>query len=332
VAVRAGVSLRYFVARRAINAIPVVIGILVFVFFLIELAPGDPVYMLIGEGGATEELITAYRHEFGLDKPLAERFMIFLWQTAQLNFGYSTAYRTPVSKIILDRLPNTVMLTVTAFVISVIVGIALGAYSASRPFSTRDTAIMSVSLIGYSIPGFWLGQLLVLALASSLGWFPVQGIMSMKTLGDPLSWNTVLDVAHHMVLPTIALATYLIALIARMTRVRMLEAMCENYVVTARMKGLPERVVFIRHGLRNALLPVITVIALQFGYQIIGGSVIIETVFSWPGLGRLVYDAILSRDIPIITGVFFLLSLSVVIVNLVADILYACFDPRIRYR
>jgi len=320
------VSLRY-VRRRVLQVLPVVAGILLIGFALIELAPGDPVLALAGESG-DEAYYAFVRERFGLDRPLPERFLIYAGNIVRGDLGVSYVQGRPVIDVIADRLPPTMLLTGAALLISTIVGISLGVYAATRRQRLPDIAIQVTTLAADAAPVFWVGQLAILAFALNLGLFPVQGMADARTPQGILAG--ILDLAHHLALPAMVLAVGEIAVVARMTRVGLIDELTQDYVRTARAKGLSERTVVLRHALRRALIPVTTVIGGRVGH-LISGAVIVETIFGWPGLGRLLVIAMQTRDMPIVMGIFLLVSLSVVIANLITDLIYGQLDPRIAY-
>ncbi len=319
-------SLRY-VGRRVLQVLPVVAGILLIGFALIELAPGDPVLALAGESG-DEAYYAFVRERFGLDRPLPERFLIYAGNIVRGDLGVSYVQGRPVIDVIADRLPPTMLLTGAALLISTVVGISLGVYAATRRQRLPDIAIQVTTLAADAAPVFWVGQLAILAFALNLGLFPVQGMADARTPQGILAG--ILDLAHHLALPAMVLAVGEIAVIARMTRVGLIDELTQDYVRTARAKGLSERTVVLRHALRRALIPVTTVIGGRVGH-LISGAVIVETIFGWPGLGRLLVIAMQTRDMPIVMGIFLLVSLSVVIANLITDLIYGQLDPRIAY-
>ena len=322
-------SAAFYLARRLIQAVPLILVIILINFFLIHAAPGDPVDVLVGSMEATEEYIAQLRAEFGLDQPLVVQFGRYLAKMLQFDLGYSLRFREPVLDLILSRLPATLLLMGTALVVSSLLGILLGAVAARRPYSLTDHGATFVALAGYSMPVFWLGQLLLLLFSLQLNWFPSQGMYSLRAPRE--GWGRALDVAHHLALPALTYSVYHLALIYRLTRVKMQETLALDYVTTARAKGVSEgRVVYV-HALRNAVLPVVTVIGLNFGFML-AGSVLTETVFAWPGMGRLLYEAIGARDYPVLMGLFTCLSLMVIGANVVTDLIYALIDPRVTLR
>jgi peptide/nickel transport system permease protein len=320
-------SLGWYLARRLLQAAPLVLGVLMITFTLIHLAPGDPIYLLAGEGG-DEAYYAEMRAYYGLDRPLPEQLARYLLAGLRGDFGYSFSYQQPVYSVILARLPATLLLMGTALAFSTTIGVLLGAVAATRPRSPTDYGIAAGTLAVYAMPVFWLGQLLIIAFAVQLGWFPVQGMVSVRERYTGLRYA--LDVLHHLALPALTLGLLQLALTARLTRTSLREALSEDYVRTARAKGLRERAVVLGHALRNALLPIVTVIGGQIG-TLLTGAALTETIFAWPGLGRLLLDATLQRDYPLLMAIFFMVSLTVVAANLLTDMLYTLLDPRVRY-
>ena len=316
-----------YVLRRLLQVPTLLLGIIVFTFVLIHVAPGDPIVALAGEYGNAayyEEM----RAKFGLDRPLSEQLFIYLNNLLHGDLGYAYTYGQPVVQVILGRLPTTLLLMGTAFLLATIIGLGLGVLAAHRPYTFSDSSIMLLSLVGYALPVFWLAQLLIYVLALQMGWFPIHGMTSARERYT--GFRLALDVGHHLVLPATALAVQQIALMSRLTRAGMLEALSEPYVLSARARGFVERRVLTRHALRNALLPVVTVLGGRIGF-LFAGAVLTESVFAWPGLGRLLLDATLARDYPILMGLFILISVTVILANLVTDLVYAWLDPRISY-
>ncbi len=303
-------------------------GIIVVNFLLIALAPGDPVTVLLGEYPAPPEYAARLRDQFGLDRPVYVRLGRYVANAAAGNLGFSFAYQVPVARLVMERLGNTLLLMGTAMTLAALAGILLGVAAARRPHSRLDTGATALSLVGYSIPEFWLGQMLVLLFAVVLAWLPAQGIRSTREEYTGLA--AALDLGRHLILPAAALAFRYIALVARITRAAMLEVMHQDFILAARARGVDEGRVLWRHGLRNAAIPVATVIGYNYAF-ILAGSALVETVFGWPGVGRLLFDAVLQRDTPVLLGVLLLVSVTVVLVNLVTDVLYAYLDPRVRY-
>jgi peptide/nickel transport system permease protein len=315
-----------YVLRRALETIPVIIGVIILSFSLLHLAPGDPVYLLAGESATASDL-EVVRRQFGLDKPLYEQLLIYLTNTFQGNLGFSYVFGRPVSSIIIERVPLTILLVATGLTISVVFGVIAGVASARKPYSLTDMTIMGWGLVGYSIPVFWLAQLFILFFSIDLNLFPSSGVVSVRaTSGLPI----IQDILWHLVLPALTLSMAQFAVFARLTRASLLEVLREKYIITARAKGIKERQVFYKHALRNSILPVVTYGGIYFGLMI-GGVILTETVFAWPGLGRLLFDSIYLRDYPVVMGMFIFLTISVVIAQLATDILYAFLDPRISY-
>lgn len=294
-------------------AIPVLIGVSILVFAIIRFIPGDPARTIAGVH-ASPEYIAQVRQELLLDEGLHVQYYVYLTNLLQGDMGRSTFTRRPVTTELYQRFPNTLVLASTAMVIAIIVGMSAGIVSATRRYSLFDNASMLFALFGVAAPVFWLGIMFQLLFSVNLGWFPSGGIGT---------WQ-------HLVLPALTLGLATTALIARITRSSMLDVLGQDYITTARSKGLVERVVIYKHALKNALIPVVTVMGLQFG-TLLGGAVLTETVFSWPGVGRLMVDSILARDYPVVQGAVLVLAVFFVAINLVVDIIYAFLDPRITY-
>jgi peptide/nickel transport system permease protein len=321
-------ALLRFAGRRLLFGLPTIWLLISAVFAMVHLAPGDPLSFITGDADVSDERLAQLRHEYGLDRSLATQYVVYVSKIFTGDLGQSYRYREPVLDLIQDRLPATLTLMVPALVLFVSLGTLLGSLAARAPNSAGDFALSSVALFGWSVPVFWLGQLLVIAFALKLGWFPTQGMLNLRAASS--GFGRILDIAWHLTLPAIALGMRFLALTARMTRASMLQVMRLDYMTTARAKGLPERVVLSRHALPNALLPVITIVGMNIG-TMLTGSVLVEVVFAWPGMGRLLYDGVLARDYPLIIGIILTTSIAVVLINLITDILYAIVDPRIRY-
>ena len=302
-----------FILRRLLLAVPTLIGVLVVAFLLLYVAPGDPVQAMVGER-ADEETIARLRKELHLDEPLPKQFALYVGGIAKGDLGNSYITRRPIVRDIAERFPKTLQLAGAAMLLAVVVGVSLGVLSARNPGGWIDRFGLGLAYLGVSFPVFWVGLLLILLFAVTLHWLPPSGF------GGP----------RYLILPAIALGMRSIAFLARMTRSAMLESLSSDFVRTARAKGLSERVVVMRHALRNALIPVITVLGLDFGAYLTG-SILTETVFSWPGIGRYVVTAIGKRDLPAISGSVLFLSVVFVLVNLITDLLYAKADPRVSY-
>lgn len=316
-----------YLVKRSIQIIPVVFGILIISFLMIHLAPGDAVFMFIGESGADPEFEAAIRTRLGLDKSLFEQFILYIKGIFSGDLGRSFVLNEDVSKIIFDRAIPTIILMLSSISFGAIFGILIGVYAASKPYSMRDNISMVIALFLYSLPNFWLGQMLIIVFSVNWGLLPVSGMESM-ILGDK---SFLFDRFTHLVLPTITLGSTLAAFVMRFVRSSMIDVLGQDYILTAKSKGLSERKIFFKHALKNALLPVITYIGLRLGYML-SGAVVIESVFGWPGLGLLMLDALFERDYPIIMGLFIVISLSVTIITFIVDILYTYLDPRIRLK
>ncbi|RUP12253.1 MAG: ABC transporter permease [Methylobacterium sp.] len=316
-----------FLGYRLLLAIPVVLGIVVLNFFLIHLAPGDAASVLAGESGAASpEYMEQLRHKFGLDQPLATQFGVYLLNMLHLDLGYSFRNDSPVGSLIVDRLWPTGLLMLTAFAAALLIGTLLGLVAATGRNSWRDAVISLVSLVAYATPGFWLGLMMIVVFAIRLGWLPTSGY---DTVGaDNEGWDEVWDVGRHLVMPAVALALFYLAVYARVMRASVLEQVGMDYVTTARAKGQTEARVMTGHVLRNALLPVVTMAGVQAG-NLIGGSIVVETVFGWPGVGTLAFNALQSRDLNLLLGIFFVSACLVVVINLAVDLVYVCLDSRL---
>ena len=302
-----------FVARRLLLAIPTLFGVLVVVFLLLYIAPGDPVMEMVGER-ADAETVARLRAELRLDDPVPVQFAHYAGGVIRGDLGTSYITGRPIARDILERFPKTLQLATAAMLLAASLGITIGVLSSRRPGSAFDRLAMGGAYLGISFPVYWVGLILILVFAVTLRWLPPSGFGRIE----------------YLVLPALALGTRSIAFLARMTRSAMLEVLGSDFIRTARAKGLRERVVLGRHALRNALIPIITVLGLDFGYYLTG-SILTETIFSWPGIGRYVVNAIARRDLPAIQGSVLFLSVVFVLVNLVTDLLYAKADPRVRY-
>jgi peptide/nickel transport system permease protein/oligopeptide transport system permease protein len=307
------VSLGSYLTRRLLVAIPTLLGVTLVIFFIVRLIPGDPARVIAGLTASDEE-VRRIRIELGLDKPMIVQYGRFLARLVRGDLGTSAVTRAPVSEELAARAQPTGLLATSSIIVAGVVGLAAGIVSATRQYSVADYVVMGVALFGVSIPVFWLGIMLMLVFSVYLRWLPAGGY------GGPA----------HFVLPTIALAAFSIAIIARMTRSSLLETFNQDYVRTAHAKGVRRRTVILRHALKNALIPIITVLGLQFG-ALLGGAILTETTFAWPGMGRLLVNAIGSRDYPVVQGIVLMFALIFTVVNLVVDLLYAYVDPRIHY-
>lgn len=301
-----------FILHRLLGALLVIFGVVSIVFLLIHMIPGDPVEIMLGESASTADR-EALRVALGLNQPLPVQFRHYLAGLLQLDMGTSIHFRRPVADLLMERLPATAMLAAVTLLLTVMMALPLGIMAAVRRDSLWDTGAMSFSMLGVSIPNFWLGPILILVFSLWLGWFPVSGHSGPGSV----------------VLPALTLSTGLIAVLSRMVRSSMLEVLGEDYMRTAKAKGMPPRHVILHHGLRNALLPVITLLGLQLG-ALLAGAVITETVFSWPGVGLLTIESIQSRDYPVVQACVLLISITYVLVSLLTDLAYAWIDPRIR--
>lgn len=316
-----------FMIRKLLQYIPMIFGVIIITFILVNMAPGDPTFILVGEVG-DEEFVRAARARLGLDKPFHERFLIYMSNVLKGDLGYSYLRSEPVAKLIVDRIPATLLLVLTAMSLSALIGIIIGTIAAAKK-GILDVSLSTLSLFGISIPYFWLGQIILIIFAVRLGLFPLGG---MVTVGSNYQWiEYVLDVLYHLVLPVTTLAIFNLAYTTKITRGSVLEALTQDYIVTARSKGLPESRVIFRHALRNALIPVVTYTGFNTGVLLVG-AILTETVFAWPGMGSLLYDSIRLRDYPVILGIFIYGSIIIIIANLVVDLLYGVLDPRIRVR
>ncbi|GHI00576.1 glutathione ABC transporter permease [Neobacillus kokaensis] len=300
-----------FIIRRLMQTIPVVVGVTFVVFFIMQLVPGDPAVLLAGEG-ASKETIQAIREQLGLNRPLFVQYFDYLMNVFRGDFGVSLKNSQPVLDEILVRLPITMELAFFSIIFTIILGMTAGIISAIKPYSLTDSTVMIIALLGISLPSFWFGLMMMYFFSVKLQILPVAG------------WDSIL----HIILPALTLGAGGAAIVARMTRSSMLEVIRQDYIRTARAKGLRERVIIYKHALRNALIPVITVVGLQFG-ALLGGTVLVESIFAINGLGRMIVDAIRMRDLPMVQGGVLVASLVFVIVNLFVDVLYRFFNKRI---
>ncbi len=303
-----------YIGNKVFATLIVLLGVSVVSFLILELVPGDPVQVMLGQSGASAAQMTQLRHQLGLDQPIYLQYWRFLSHAVRGDLGTSIVQQQPVVQLIIEQLPATIELTVAGMGVAIVMGITTGVVAAIRPNSLVDSAIMIVATIGVAVPSFWLALLLILAFAVAVHWLPAAG-------GEGLS---------HLILPAITLGFGTAAVIARLTRSSMLDILSQDYIVTARAKGLPQRIVVYRHALKNALIPIITVVGLQFG-TLLSGAVIIETVFARPGIGRLAVDAILNKDYPLVQGTILVAAAAYVLANLAVDLLYGVVDPRMRH-
>ncbi|MSQ55436.1 MAG: ABC transporter permease [Betaproteobacteria bacterium] len=317
-----------YVVRRLLQAVPIVIGIVVLNFLLLQLAPGDAATVLAGEaGGAPPEYVAQLRERFGLDQPVHVQLLLYVKNVLMLDLGYSFRNSMPVVQLILGRLGPTLLLMGTTLIVSVLSGVLLGLLAATAVNTWRDRAISVAAVIAYATPLFWIGLMLILLFSIKLEWLPTTGMEDVVAFHE--GWARVFDIARHLVLPTVTLSLFYMALYTRMMRAAMLDQRGMDYVVTARSKGLTERLITYRHVLRNAVLPVVTMAGVQVG-SLLGGSVVVESVFAWPGLGQLAFQSLFARDFNLLLGIFFLSACLVVLVNLLVDLVYMALDPRIR--
>ncbi|MGA9382000.1 MAG: ABC transporter permease [Phormidium sp.] len=333
-----------YILKRLLSLLPVLIGITLLVFTLLHLIPGDPAVVLLGER-ATPEQIESLREQLGLNQPLPIQYFNFLFNIIRFDFGKSIISGIPIIDEIKTRWPATFELSVAAMLIALILGIPAGIFAAVRKNSWVDNLLMSSSLIGVSLPVYWLGLLLIYLFAVNLQILPPSGRISVEAGFNfqpitgfyvldsllKLDIKTLQDVLFHLILPAITLGTIPLAIIARITRSAMLEVLSQDYIRTARAKGVPEYFVILKHALKNAFLPISTTIGLQFG-TLLGGAILTETIFSWPGIGSWIYEGILARDYPVVQGGVIFVSITFVLINLLVDLSYTFLDPRIQYR
>ena len=319
-----------YVARRLLQTIPLLLIISALIFALLYSMPGDPLYRMLQDiPRLRPEDYERLRKLYGFDDPVYVQYWKWLWQLVQLNPGYSREYGQPVFDIVWPALKNTLVLTVSAVVIGKTVAILLGIFSAVRQYSMGDYILTGITFIAYSVPAFWLGLMLIIVFSVKLGWLPTSGIVSADF--TPGSWEATVDWIKHLVLPVAVLAISEIIQVQRFMRSSMLEVLRQDYLTTARAKGLSERVVIGRHALKNALIPVVTIIAVTMP-RVVGGSTVVETVFAYPGVGRLLYTSIMGNDFVVAMTVVMIIAITVVFFNLLADIIYGWLDPRIRYQ
>lgn len=321
-------NLLLHIVRQLANAIGLLFAVLVLNFCLIHAAPGDPAMVIAGEmGGASADVIAALRLKYGLDKSLFEQLFTYMSKVVTGDFGYSYYFNEPVVSLILQRIPATLYLVIAALVMSVVIGTLLGVVSARKPNGLFSQGVTVIALAGYAAPVFWTGLMLLLLFGSVWPILPVSGMIDV--VHPKTGFAHVLDIIQHLILPSTTLALVFIAQYSRLARVNMIDALTADYVRTARAKGLPETIVIGKHALRNTLIPIVTVAGLQFGH-LFAGAVLVETVFSWPGMGRLVFDSILRRDYPTLLAVLFFSAVLVMAANIVTDLVYRLIDPRIR--
>jgi len=328
-----------FIIRRILVVIPTLLGVSIIIFLMLAITPGDPAELLLGER-ATKDSLEAMREYLGLQKPLYVQYWLFLKRVAKFDLGETIWTRQKVSKEIMERFPATIELAVFAMMISSFLGIILGIISATRQYSWFDYLSMIGSLTGVSMPIFWLGLVLMLVFSLTLGWLPMSGRIGVNTELELITnfyvidailtrnWVALKDALMHLILPAMALSTIPLAIVARMTRSSMLEVLRQDYIKTAKAKGLSETKIVLKHALRNGLIPVVTVVGLQFGI-LLGGAILTETVFAWPGVGKWLYEGVVKRDYMVIQGGTLVVATIFVMVNLIVDILYSIINPRI---
>ncbi|RZL95164.1 MAG: ABC transporter permease [Variovorax sp.] len=319
-----------FLGRRLLHGFVVLVCIAILDFLLLHMAPGDAAEILAGEaGGGDATYVAQLRAQFGLDQPLYKQLGHYLLRLAQLDLGWSARNNMSVAQLLLSRLPATLLLMVAAITLAVVAGAALGTLAARRVNSPTDNAIAVFSLLSYATPLFWLGLMLIVLFSVTLRWLPTGG---MESVGAGLTgWARVTDIAAHAVLPTITLGLFYMAVYTRLVRASVLEVKEMDYVRMARAKGLSPARVTLRHVFRNAMLPMVTMLGVQVG-SLLGGAVVVEMVFSWPGLGRLAFDAVLARDLNLLLGIVLASAVLVILINIAVDLLYARLDPRIEVR
>lgn len=319
-----------YVLDRVVRGLPIIFAIVVVNFFLIRLAPGDAAQVLAGEAGAaSEQYMEQIRRQFGLDQPLYIQFFSYMKNIVVFDLGYSFRHNREVSSLIVERLSATAILMVAAMVISVSMGVLLGAIAAIRDRTVVSHVIVIFAVVTYATPLFWVGLMLIIVFSINLGWFPTSGIITVGA--DYTGLRAVLDVLHHLVLPAVALSCFYMALYTRLMRASMLETLGLDFIKTAKAKGLGDRKIVLKHALRNAILPVLTMAGVQVS-AMLGGSVIVESVFGWPGLGLLAFESLFARDLNLLLGIFFLSSILVVVTNAVVDVIYTMVDPRIELK
>ncbi|MBB1603585.1 ABC transporter permease [Variovorax sp. UMC13] len=317
-----------FLKKRLLQVLPVVFGIALLNFMILQVAPGDVVDVMAGEAGAaTPEYMAQLRASFGLDQPLYLQLGHYLWNIVTLDLGFSFRQNMPVFDLVIDRLPATLLLMVAAIAIALVLGVTLGVLSALRVHTWVDNLASLFVLAAYAMPTFWLGLMAIVLFSARLGWLPSGGMVDISASHTGLAW--VLDVARHAILPSVTLATFYMAVYAKLVRSSMLELYGADFIRTARAKGAGETRITIVHTLRNALLPLVTMLGFQIA-SLLSGAVLVESVFSWPGLGRLAFEAILARDFNLLLGILLLSSILVTLINILVDVLYAWLDPRVQ--
>lgn len=314
------------IARRLLQSMPIIFGIISISFVLLNAIPGDVVDIIAASADTKPEQIEALRRHYGLDQPLLTQYVIYVLNVVRFDLGYSVREGRPVAQIIVEHLWPTILLMISSMSLSFTLGLVSGIAGARRANTLVDNAITTVTTLLFSIPNFWLALILVIIFSLKLGWLPVSGYITAGM--GPDRWERVLDVAHHLVLPVLSLSAIFIAIYARLMRSSLLEVLDLDFMRTARTKGLSEKSAIYRHGLRNALLPMVTFVGLQSA-SLLGGAVVVETVFAWPGIGSLALSAVLNRDHNLVLGILLMSALLVVTINLIMDFIYAWLDPRI---
>lgn len=317
-----------FVITRLLQVVPTVLVIVIAGFLLIHIAPGDPVFALAGDNGDAA-YYAFMRHRFALDQSIWRQLLSYFGRVASGDLGFSYVYGRDTLRVIMERVPATLLLTGTALLIAIVIAVPLGAIAAHAPHGARDMAISAVAITVSSTPAFWVAQVAILLLSLRFGLFPVQG-MTSATLATS-GWSRAIDVVAHLALPAMVLASQEVAVLARYTRAALLDELPRDHIRTARAKGLGETRVLIRHAFPRALLPVVTIVGARVGH-LIAGAAVVEIIFGWPGMGRLLISALQTRDTPVLLGLFLVVSFTVVLANLAADITHASLDPRIRVR
>ncbi len=316
------------IAARVAQSLGLILAVIVLNFFLIQIAPGDAATAIAGDQSASDpEVLEEIREQYGLDRPVLVQLGIYIGNVVRGDLGDSIWFNEPVTSLLADRIGPTLLLSAAALGFAVVVGVAIGTAAARKPESLLSHAVTVLALIGFAMPAFWTGLLLLILIGVQFDFFPVSGIHDVDFEGNWIeSW---LDIGQHLILPALTLGIIYLAQYSRLSRASMLEVLESDYVRTARAKGLSERSVVFKHGLRNGIIPVVTILGLQFG-AVLSGAILVESVFAWPGLGRLAFEAVTRRDTPVLLGVLLLVSISVIVANLLTDVLYRIIDPRIR--
>jgi len=319
------------IAKRLVEAALLILAVIVFNFMLVHLAPGDVVDALSSGafGDASEEVNARLREQLKLDEPVLVQLGAYIGNVLQGDFGYSPVAKAPVMDLILPRVGPTLLLAISSLAFAVVLGVAIGTYAARRPESGFSHSLTVFSLIGFAMPVFWTGLLLLIVFGVWLQWLPISGMVNLRLPRDATLIERGLDVVHHLILPTVSLGVIFLASFSRLARASMLEVLQSDYVRTARAKGLPERTVLYKHALRNGLIPIVTIHGMEFGV-LLSGAILVETVFAWPGLGRLAFTSVLTRDTSVLLAILTLVSVTVILANALTDIVYRLIDPRLR--